>query len=322
MEWFRFYSDTLSNPKIRRLSVTARWIWVAVLALANQSPERGALLIEWGLPYTVSDIADAAKVAEADVEEALAVFVAQGMLTRTEDGVYHVTNWDKRQFASDDSAERVRKSRAVRRQPASQAIAKSLDNVADEPDLNSDDTVTRPLQDRYSNGDVTLPDSRVQNTDLTTTTTPRTRANPPEPVDESPTTPASAAPDALLEAAADYVLPLMGRVMLKGTEGVQIQTALAQVDHDLARFKAIVDEVVRRDPTKRIHSFAYFVERFAEEAADRQARAAPRVTRPRARLPDPVAPSPETVAAHLAAGKEWLKSLGYSTSDVGDAPLG
>ncbi|NMP23802.1 phage replisome organizer N-terminal domain-containing protein [Sulfobacillus harzensis] len=112
MEWFRFYSDTISNPKIRRLPVTSRWIWVSVLALANASPERGTLQIEAGLPYSTEDIADAAKVSEAEVEQALATFVEQSMLTLMPEGYYRVTGWDKRQFESDDSTARSRKSRA------------------------------------------------------------------------------------------------------------------------------------------------------------------------------------------------------------------
>lgn len=87
---------------------------------------------------------------------------------------------------------------------------------------------------------------------------------------------AAEGPDPLLEKAANYVLPLFNRLQLKGTEGPLIQTALAQVNHDFDRFKAIVDEVAQRDPAKKIHHFGYFVEPFAEEAADRQARAAAR----------------------------------------------
>lgn len=84
-------------------------------------------------------------------------------------------------------------------------------------------------------------------------------------------------PDTLFGQAVDYLLPVFGRTQLRGKEGPQIQTALAQVNHDWHRFQSIVDELVqRKEPATKIHSFGYFVERFAEEAADRQARAAPR----------------------------------------------
>ncbi len=89
------------------------------------------------------------------------------------------------------------------------------------------------------------------------------------------TTTTSRADDVVFAQAIDYVLPLFGRLQLKGKEGPQIQTALAQVDHDFARFKTIVDELAQRNPGK-IHGFGYFVDRFADESADRAARAAPR----------------------------------------------
>lgn len=87
--------------------------------------------------------------------------------------------------------------------------------------------------------------------------------------------PEAAMTDRTFEAAIDYVLPLFGRNQLKGTEGPQIQTALAQVNQDFARFRVIVDELAQR-ADKKIRSFGYFVDRFAEEAEDRRARASPR----------------------------------------------
>ena len=101
-------------------------------------------------------------------------------------------------------------------------------------------------------------------------TTPRDARETPEPAEN----PIEESGDTFSDAI-DYVLPLFGRTQLKGTEGPQIQTALAQVNHDFARFRVIVDELAQR-ADKKIRSFGYFVDRFAEEAEDRQARASPR----------------------------------------------
>lgn len=88
------------------------------------------------------------------------------------------------------------------------------------------------------------------------------------------------APDDVFEAAVDFVLPLLGRLQLRGTEGVQIQQALACVDHDLPRFCDLVTHLAQahraREPDRRIASFAYFLGAFADHAADIRARAAPR----------------------------------------------
>lgn len=116
MDWFRFYHDTISNTKLRRLPVAHRWTWVVVLTLASQSPARGLLCIEPGVPHTPEDIADAAKLPEKDVEKALDAFCTLGMLTPIAGGGYAVTGWHKRQYDSDDSTERSRRARDKRQQ--------------------------------------------------------------------------------------------------------------------------------------------------------------------------------------------------------------
>jgi len=112
--------------------------------------------------------------------------------------------------------------------------------------------------------------SSIKDQDITTAAT-TTRAHEDEPTPDA--VPGSAS-DPVFEAAVDYVLPLFGRLQLRATEGPQIRRALACVDHDLGRFRAIVDELAQRKPRK-IRSFGYFVDRFEEELEDHAARSAP-----------------------------------------------
>ncbi|MCL6443142.1 MAG: hypothetical protein K6T83_06760 [Alicyclobacillus sp.] len=37
MEWFRFYTEAISDTKIRRLPPAQRWLWVVMLSLARKS---------------------------------------------------------------------------------------------------------------------------------------------------------------------------------------------------------------------------------------------------------------------------------------------
>jgi len=84
-----------TNRKLRRLPVAQRWIYVAgVLALASQSPIRGALLITDGEPVTAEDLAQEATVKLSDAKAALVSFRRFGMLDTDADGVDWVHDWD------------------------------------------------------------------------------------------------------------------------------------------------------------------------------------------------------------------------------------
>ena len=85
-----------TNRKLRRLPVAQRWTYVAgVLALASQSPIRGALLITDGEPVTAEDVAEEATVSLSVATAALDSFRKLGMLDRDEHGIEWVHDWDK-----------------------------------------------------------------------------------------------------------------------------------------------------------------------------------------------------------------------------------
>ena len=257
MEWFRFYNDVRSDNKIKTLADSEFRVWVNLLCLASDQPDgaRGCVSIE-------DRFVVAAEVANADeaLLDATLVKLTRLHIVSIEDDAVHFLKWDKRQFASDNSTSRVQKHREKNSKQESHV---TFDRV------NTNETFQEQL--------VTPPDNRVQSTEKDATTTPR-EAREPETTEES---------DHTFSEAIDYVLPLLGRTQLKGTEGPQIQTALAQVGHDLSRFKKLVDELAQRNPAK-VRSFGYFVARFAEEAEDRQARASPR--QKSARKPPPYKP--------------------------------
>lgn len=140
MSWFRFYSDTIKDPKIRRLSLAHRWLWVAILSLAKESPEPGRLLLSHDVPVTREDLSDSASIPLKQVTGGLQILESQRMI-HFEGDIIVVTHWDDRQFTSDGSNERVKRYRSKKR--------------------NTDVT----LHDRYSNDVVTPPDHRVQSTD-------------------------------------------------------------------------------------------------------------------------------------------------------------
>lgn len=116
MPWFRSYSEILSDRKIIRIcritnqpKVIVVGLWITILALANDSPERGKLLLTKEIPYTTDDIVAESELPKEDVIKLLDAFRGMSMINGKK--VIEVSNWKKRQFKSDDSSERVRKHR-------------------------------------------------------------------------------------------------------------------------------------------------------------------------------------------------------------------
>ena len=116
MPWFRMYTEIKSDPKLRRLDHAARWLWVTILCLASESPERGKLLISEGLPYNVAEIAREADLPEQDVETYLAQMESPLNMVTWDGETLEVTNWEKRQFTSDNSTARVQRYREKQKQ--------------------------------------------------------------------------------------------------------------------------------------------------------------------------------------------------------------
>jgi hypothetical protein len=123
MHWFRVYHDLPQDPKIRRLSVEARWVWITLLCLASASPQRGVLLLADGVPLTLGDIADAAKVEDTTAAAAIAECQALGLVTGEWTTGLRLPSWDARQYGGSESSARVRAWRERQRGPAPAAVS-------------------------------------------------------------------------------------------------------------------------------------------------------------------------------------------------------
>jgi hypothetical protein len=106
--WYRFYVETFNDRKIRRLTPTQRWVWVAVLGAARESPESGFLFIAEGVPMTHQELADYAGVKLREIGPALSLMESLSMVTVDANGLVSVNNWGSRQFESDDVTQRTR----------------------------------------------------------------------------------------------------------------------------------------------------------------------------------------------------------------------
>lgn len=104
MQWFRFYSGALDDPKVQRLPGDLFKVWVNLLCLANESDERGILPDR-------DDIAFRLRLDDQQAAEALRGLIRAGLLDEDEDGRLHIHGWERRQKKSDDVTARVHKHR-------------------------------------------------------------------------------------------------------------------------------------------------------------------------------------------------------------------
>lgn len=144
LPWFRFYSEARRDPKIRKAAKLAEvsfleafGFWAAILSLAGESPDRGKLLVTLQERFSIEDVAFECNTDETTAQKLLAAFVQYDMIDIPKDGPISIRNWDKRQFSSDNSTERVRKYREkqecnVPETPASVSVSVSgSDSVSD-----------------------------------------------------------------------------------------------------------------------------------------------------------------------------------------------
>ena len=106
MQWFRFYNEALDDPKIQKLDGETFKAWINLLCLCARND---------GLPNAVSDIAFALRLDLHGCSTVLSRLADAGLLDRLNGGVhgmhYGVHSWDKRQYKSDTSTDRVKRFR-------------------------------------------------------------------------------------------------------------------------------------------------------------------------------------------------------------------
>ena len=119
MKWFRFYSEFMDDPKIAMMSDSDQLLWVKCLCLASESSVRGFIVL------TDEQICWKLRITAEIWRHAVDKFQAQNMIERGENG-YQLINWDKRQFASDSSNERVSKHREKKKRRCNVTSNKSV----------------------------------------------------------------------------------------------------------------------------------------------------------------------------------------------------
>jgi hypothetical protein len=162
--WFRFYSETLHDRKVERICratgecrAVVVGAWAIVLALANDSPVRGALLLTEDVPLTDTDLFDEMGLPHDTTMRLWQIFQDLAMIHQ-DNGVWYVTHFGNRQYDSDNSTERVQRFRERQKSVSS----------------GDDSAVTETPTQRFSNA----PEAEAEQTQIRTDTEAEPESEP------------------------------------------------------------------------------------------------------------------------------------------------
>lgn len=138
--WFRFYDDVLDDPKVQRLSPHLFKTWMNLLCLASKHNGK--------LPSN-DDIAFCLRMSVQDAAQHVDDLILASLIDIDSNGSKSPHNWSGRQYASDSSAERMKKHRAKKRDGVSDVTRDAIESESDtdtdteSPDLPSSRVAAR-----------------------------------------------------------------------------------------------------------------------------------------------------------------------------------
>jgi DnaD/phage-associated family protein len=119
LPWFRFYSEALNDRKMARAvrisgqpKAVVLGVWLVLLCLANDSPERGRLMLGEDLWLEEDEILAETGLDPVTYGKVIGAFQQLNMVAVGRG--YELPNWDKRQYKSDNSSARVARYRQKR----------------------------------------------------------------------------------------------------------------------------------------------------------------------------------------------------------------
>lgn len=128
MQWFRFYSEVLNDPKVQSLEPELFKHWINLLCVSCNN--------NGTLPETFQQIAFHLRVSDNDTITLLERLHNATLIDRVNGGAngyrYAIHGWNKRQYKSDTSTERVKRFRSVSRnvtETPPEQIQKQIQNI-------------------------------------------------------------------------------------------------------------------------------------------------------------------------------------------------
>lgn len=143
MQWFRFYSEVLHDPKVQRLPARLFKIWINLLCIANENAPRGQLPPE-------DDLIFALRLPEENWQSISETLIHAGLIDATPEGL-RIHGWDARQYKSDEDpthADRQRRYRQRRVTDAQPSLFRMRDASLIRPDPDTDPDPERETSPR------------------------------------------------------------------------------------------------------------------------------------------------------------------------------
>lgn len=132
MQWFRFYHEALDDPKVQTLDAETFRDWINLLCLCCR--------MDGELPKTVEQIAFVLRRSPDACSTVLSRLADAGLLDRRNGGAngmhYVIHSWDKRQYKSDTSTDRVKRYRE-RFKTVSETVTETAPDTETETDINN-----------------------------------------------------------------------------------------------------------------------------------------------------------------------------------------
>jgi len=142
MKWFRMHSEILDDPKVAKMDGETFRVFVLLLALVAEQEDSGKIRMK------MEDISWRLRSVDEKLSTAVAELTDLGCV-KVFDACLIITNWNKRQYSTDHSAERMRKSRHRKRHSGVTPL--SQDRRGDAPDTDTDtDTEKSRAEYNYS----------------------------------------------------------------------------------------------------------------------------------------------------------------------------
>jgi DnaD/phage-associated family protein len=163
-KWFRTYNEMVGDQKMRGLTGDQFRAWVFLMALANQSDQRGVVRID-----DADGLADVLCLKSEELEPTLQRFERLRMIERTEDEIILV-NFLRRQYDNpSDMPDAVakRKQRAADRAKRAQAARTTVERAENEPRTSRERAENEPRTSRErAENEPERPQIQIQSTDI------------------------------------------------------------------------------------------------------------------------------------------------------------
>jgi hypothetical protein len=128
MKWFRLWTDILDDVKMLQLSDYEFRMWTYLMAIASEVDSMSG-----ECQLNVKSMSLRCRTQVNHLSRAIETFQSLGMVTINGDGFIVITNWNKRQYKSDNAYQRVKKFREV-----SQKRNVSCNDIETAPDTDTD----------------------------------------------------------------------------------------------------------------------------------------------------------------------------------------